>query len=242
MDQGEEFIQTSVLSVVFLGLLLVLGIFQQQFTADAFTDPTLVGIALTPIILFLVVTGRLRKFSGGGFEIVLQEQARKFVSPGASEKVDADPARLDAKVRESELAKIKARAPTGLTFELGRGGFYESGAIEEYLRSIETLEFVVFTDSEDQFEGYAPVQSFRQLLENADVDVVEAIESGEIVDSEIVRTNAIGSHDTNRECLREMSDKDVSELAVVNSNDQFVNIITQDAIVRTIMSSALSEV
>lgn len=188
------------------------------------------------------MTGRLQRFSGGGFEIVLQEQARKFVSPDAYEPVDADPARLDAKVRTSELAEIRERAPTGLTIELEREGFYAESAIRDYLESLETLRYVVFTDADGQFEGYAPVDSIRQLLENVEVNVVDEIETGDIIHRATVRTDAIGNDSTNRECLQEMDDRDVTELAVVDSEKNFVNIVTQDAIIRKLMSSALSEV
>jgi predicted transcriptional regulator len=72
--------------------------------------------------------------------------------------------------------------------------------------------------------------------------VVDEIETGEIIDRAIVRTEAIGSDSTNRECLQEMDDRNVTELAVVDSENTFVNIVTQDAIIRKLMSSALSEV
>lgn len=242
MAQWEEIIQTTVVSVYFLVIFMGLGVLDQTYLSGAFTNPTLVGVALVPVLLFLAVTGRLQRFSGGGFEVVLQEQARKFVSPDASEEVDVNPERLDPKIRESELGKIKERAPTGLTFELGREGFYELGAIEEYLEALETLRYVVFTNADGQFEGYAPVDAFSRLLANFEVDVVHEIETGEITDRPIVRTDAIRSDSTNKECLQKMDDREVDELAVVNSDKSFVGVITQNAIIRKLMSSALRDV
>jgi len=169
-----------------------------------------------------------------------QEQARKLVSPDASEEVNVEPDQLNEKTGESELENIKERGPTALTFELGRQGFYDQDAIEYYLEALETLRYVVFTDADGQFEGYAPVGAFSRLLENSEINVVSEIETCEITNRAVVRTNAIRSDSTNEECLRETNDRDVDELAVIDAQKTFVGVVTQDAVIRTLMSSALS--
>lgn len=243
MEQEEKLIQTGVMSALFLGILVGLGVLEENYVSGAFTNPTLVGISLVPLLFFLVVTGRLQRFSGGGFEIVLQEQARKFVSPDASEEVHEyiDPERLSPKRRMSELEMVAESEPTALTLELGREGFYSLEAIEDYLETVETLRYVVFTDADGQFEGYATVDDFSQLVKNGGFDVIDEIETDEITDREIVRTDAIGSDTTNRDCLRKMDAGDVTELAVIGSDEQFVGVVTQDAIIRNLMSSAIKE-
>ncbi len=242
MTHTEELLQTGAVSAAFLSILLGLGFLQQEYVSGAFTDPVLVVIALIPILFFLATTGRLQRFSGGGFEIVLQEQARKFVSPDASEKIEVEPQRLDAKIRTSELDKIKQRSPTALTFELEKQGFYSHGAIETYLETLDTLRYVVFTDADDRFCGYSTVSDFRRLTEHYTVDVVDEIESGEILDRGIVRTGSIPSDSTNEDGLRAMDARDIDEMAVVNPDGRFVGVVTQDAIIRKLMSSALTEV
>ena len=242
MTQHTEFLQAGVVSVVFLLLLVGLGILEQVFVAGAFTNPVLVVVALIPIIVYLAVTGRLSRFSGGGFEIELQAAARKFISPDASQTIDVDPERLDAKYHAGALEAVKQRAPTALTFEIGRAGYYALGAIEAYLDELETLTYVVFTDANDRFEGYAPVEQFRRLVGNYAIDIVGELESGHITDRPIVRTEAIRSDRTNEECLRTMDELNVDQLAVLDANGAFVGVVRQDAIIRRLVSSALTEV
>lgn len=242
MAHREELLQTGAVSSVFLGILVGLGYFQQLYFPGAFTDPILVAVALVPILFFLAVTGRLYRLSGGGFEIVLQEQARKFISPDAATEVDVEPERLDAKVRTAEIEDMKRRAPTALTFELEKTDYYVRGAILDYLETLETLRYVVFQDANGRFEGYSPVLDFIRLVQNYDVGVVEKIENREILDMEIVHTESIKSDSSNEECLRAMDDYDVNELAVVDSDGKFTGVVTQDEIIRKLVSSAITEV
>lgn len=242
MRNRTEFLQAGLLSVVFLVLVVGLGLLEQEYAVGTFTNPVLVVVALVPIVVFLAATGRLQRFSGGGFEIELQAQARKFVTPDASRTIDVDPERLDAKNQTGALATVKQRAPTTLTFELGRQGFYVHGAIEAYLDGLETLNYVVFTDADDRFEAYVPVEAFRRLVANYAIDVVGEIESGVITDRPIVRTEAIRSDRTNEECLRTMDELNVDQLAVVDADGTFVGVVHQDAIIRRLVSSALTEV
>lgn len=242
MEHREELLQTGAVSGVFLGILVGLGYIQQLYFPGAFTDPILVAVALVPILFFLAVTGRLNRLSGGGFEIDLQKQARKFISPDAATEVDVKPERLDAKVRTSEIEKIKRRSPTALTFELEKEGYYNREAILDYLESLETLRYVVFLDTEGGFEGYSAVLDFIRLVQNYDVPIVEKIENRKILDLEIVHTESIKSDSTNEDCLRAMEEHDVNELAVVNSDGKFKGVVTQDDIVRKLMSSAITEV
>lgn len=241
MEQ-EKYVQTLVMGLIFFVTIGLLGFIEQTYFSGAFTNPTLVGVALVPILFFLVVTGHIKRFSGGGFDVVLQEQARKFVLPDASEKVDVKSELPNKKGGESELKNIKEREPTALTFELGREDFYEHSVIEKYLQELETLRYVVFTDGNNQFEGYAAVGAFSRLLENLKTGVVDEIETREITNHAVVRTNSIRSDSTNKECLQEMDNRDIDELAVVNTQETFVGVITQDAIIRTLINSILSEV
>lgn len=179
--------------------------------------------------------------SGGGFEIVLQKQARKFISPDAATEVDVGPERLDAKVRASEIEDMKRRAPTALTFELEKTAYYDRMAILDYLETLETLRYVVFLDADGEFEGYSPVLDFIRLVRNNDVEIVEKIENREILDMEIVHTESIKSDSSNEECLRAMDDHDVNELAVVKSDGKFKGVVTQDETIRKLMTSAITE-
>lgn len=242
MAHEEEMLQAGAVSLAFLGLLLGLGYLQREYFAGEPIDPVLVVISLVPVLFFLATTGRLQRFSGGGFEIVLQEQAHKFISPDAAEKIDVEPERLDPKMGLAELAKIKRRSPTALTLELDKRGFYDEYAILEYIEALETLRYVVLTDADDRFQGYSAVADFIRLLNNQIVDVVAEIESGEIVDNEVVYTQSIHRNSTNEECLRAMNAHRVDELAVVDSDGRFVGVMTQDAIIRELMSSAIASV
>lgn len=155
--------------------------------------------------------------------------------------MDVKPERLDAKVRTSEIEKIKRRSPTALTFELEKEGYYNREAILDYLESIETLQYVIFLNAEGEFEGYSAILDFIRLVQNYDVQIVEKIENRKILDLEIVHTKSIKIDSTNKECLLAMEDHAVTELAVVNSDGKFKGIVAQNDIIRKLMSSAITE-
>jgi CBS domain-containing protein len=243
MAHTKEVVQTGMVTVTFLGILLGLGLFQSMDILPVeFDSSELIVIAIVPFLSFLAITGRLKKFSGGGFEVVLQAQARKFVSPNASKKIEIDPELLNPKSGLAELEEIKRRSPTVLTFELEREHFYDEGVVREFLESLETLRYIVFTDREGRFSGYSRPTKFLQLMDNHLVDVIEELENGNILNRSIVRTVSIRGDSTNVECLRAMNDHQISELAIVNSEGKFTGVITQDSIIRKLVLSAISEI
>jgi Mg/Co/Ni transporter MgtE len=72
--------------------------------------------------------------------------------------------------------------------------------------------------------------------------VTDELESGVILTRDGVITASVSSESTNRETLRKMDQRNLSELAVVDSANQFVGVITQDEIVRKLLSSAVRAV
>ena len=246
MVTSEEYTDTLVISVVFFALLLMLVSLQLVLKPDAewILQPSFVAVALVPFIIFLAVTDRLEAFGGGGFEVKLREQAKKTISPTVVEdRFDLTPEETQ---RKASLEALHERdsLPTTLIFELWTENYYEADIVEEYLNILfENPEFryVIFNNNEGKFQGYMYAETFEKLAQTAD-DVIAEIESGKILSRESVNKNSITRERSNQDVLNAMDEWDVVELAVVDEERRFIGVITQEEIVRDMLTRAFRDV
>jgi len=244
MASTRQYVETATMTVVFFGVVFLLVVVQQQFGGDvgAVFQPSVVALGLVPIVFYLIATGQLQRFSGAGFELVLRRQAERALDGVGDEEIELVEEAIEMKERLADLYEMdEQNRPTTLAFEIGREGFYEAWAISEYLDVLsDGLNYVLFVDDAGQFEGYTYVSEFESLL--ADEDVVREIETGDVLARPAVHTAAIPHESSNRAALQEMDRLGVDEVAVLNPNDRFVGVVTQDELVRKLLTEAIREV
>jgi hypothetical protein len=245
MATREQLVQAGLLTVTFVAVIALLVALQLTFgpPGGALIEPTFVVVAFVPFLIYLGVTGRLERFSGGGFELRLREQADKTVTPQRTDDtIEVTPEETQQK---GSLAALVDREtpPTALSFRTGAENIYAPSVIYQYLETLgdnPDFRYIVFTDSVGGFEGYMHANEFEYLFETT--EVTDELESGVILTRDGVITASVSSESTNRETLRKMDQRNISELAVVDSANQFVGVITQDEIVRKLLSSAVRAV
>ena len=111
----NKILQTVVFSVVFLLVLVIIGLTKWS------VEPIHVLIALMPLIILLIVTGKLKEIKGpGGIELTLQEEAKKHISPLIEQSpLEIKPELIREKSTVGQLKNlIKRPLPTTLSFQL----------------------------------------------------------------------------------------------------------------------------
>jgi CBS domain-containing protein len=239
--------QTTTWTTSFFLILVILIGLGQTFAPDStsFIEPVYVVIAVVPFVFYLVATGQIAGLKGGGFAISLREQARKLVSPRMINEplqvVPEDFLEKGSLPVESQIEE--GNSPTTLAFTLERRGYYDQWAIEEYVRELSVnpeFRYALFIDSNGRFEGYMPIESWEMLIESG-IDVVEELETGDILNRSVMHREWITDDITNMDALDEMEEQNIDKLAVVDDEHSFVGVVTQDEIVRKILVGAIRE-
>lgn len=119
-----------------------------------------------------------------------------------------------------------------LWFRLGES--VTSDTVDEFLELMPRLSYVIFTDSRDRFKGLMSANDFRCVYWDNPQGVLDRIQSRTVLDIAGVSTETITPEATNVEALEKMGG-DVTKLGVVNDDEEFTGVITQDAISRGIL-------
>jgi len=151
-----------------LGLIIWLRLRVSKFEIK----PTDIIVALLPIIIFLLVTGKIKTFEFGDIKI---ETA--FVKASASEiasqvtplrGLPTQPVRIDPKRGVEDIPRLIDQKTEGLLFRLGYGRYW-GPAIEEYffrLTKYPFLKYIVLEDEDGKFFGLADAREFSALLQS----------------------------------------------------------------------------
>ncbi len=246
MSKFKVIIQTVVISLTFFVILFIISS-ENLFTNQlGFKIESLhVFIALIPLVIWLIVSGKLKEIKGpGGIGLSMRDEVQKPVSPDLTETtLKIDKAIVREKGGLDELrSRISQVHPTTLSFVVGKKEYYGQWAIGEYIRELgeyPKFRFILFTDAKGKFKGCMKVSDYKNLLQTS--DVVEMIESGRILNDDRVIRNSVQITSTNKQALIEMDRVNVNMLAVVDHKDKFIGVITQDEIVRNIITKVLRE-
>jgi len=234
-------------STIFLILLVIITGLSWGFqeTAEKQIEAIYVVIAFTPFVFYLFLSDKLKQFKGGGIELTLRDEVDKEVTTYKDdEPIEYLPELAGAKAGPDTLRNMLEREhPTTLSFVIGRSGYYANQAIKNYvdeLSSLSTFRHVLFEDDQKKFLGYMHADDFRKMLQS-DTDIVEQIETGRILQNDTVIQGFIHKDTTNKKALDKMDSLNSNELAVVDKVNRFVGTITQEEIVRKILTKVIRE-
>jgi hypothetical protein len=239
-------IQTFVNSLIFFTILFIIS------SEDLFTnrygfnlEPINVFIALIPLVIWLIVSGKLKELKGpGGIGIIMRDEGQKSISPEITKiALKVDPAVVEKKGGLDELRyKILHNPPTTLSFEIEKKNYYNLEAIKDYIYELEKnpdFRYILFNDADGKFKGIMKVNYFKYLLETD--DLVQRIENSKILEDSRVTRKCIKITSTNKQALNEMEKVNVNMLPVVDRRGRFIGVVTQEEILRRILTKILQE-
>lgn len=246
MSNLKLIVQTIVFSLLFF--LVLYAVSSDRFFGNRLgfdLEPLHFVIALIPFIILLILSGKLKEIRGpGGIGFSMRDEVQKPVSPELIEMpLEVDPAIVQQKRGIEELRnRIAQNPPTTLSFEVGKKNYYGQWAIEEYVRELErhpNFRFILFTDAHGKFKGCMKVSDYKTLLQTG--DIVQKLENGQILKAPRVIKNLIRITSTNKQALNEMERANLNMLPVIDSEEKFVGVVTQEEIVRKILTRVLRE-
>ncbi len=231
---------TILISILFFLLLYLLSLLDMQ-KISALT----VFIALTPFLIWLIASGKIKEIKGpGGIGLSLKDQMEQKVRPHEElQTIQVEPERVMSKAAAPPLSDLSPnQLPSTLSFVIGLKNFYVKNAIDYYLNSLSGaagLRYILFTDEQGKFKGLMKADDFSALVKRS--DPVPAIEDGSILQKPEVITESISTSGNYKQALNIMSERNISLLPVVDDQERFKGIITQDEIVRQVLTNVLRQ-
>lgn len=236
-----------LLSILFLALgFLALWLTKNVLKIEQ--DVVLACVAVIPILVYLIFSGRLSEVSlPGGTSLKLFEALQRPLSTENkfnTKQVEVEEAYV---IEKKEVELLERRPPDDyakyimLTMVLGRRTYYDNEAILKYLKVLSqfrNFKFLVILDDDGKVFAYMFVWQARQFLEKEVQrhrdDFAEFINNGykqglmrryELI-SETVRTT-----DTNMTALEKMARLKTDAIVVTDENNMLKGVVEREQII-----------
>lgn len=245
MVDQKSLTEATGITIVFIASISAVVFLQNQYGNENTTiKPIFVAIGILPILFYLIATGRLETLRGAGFEFVLRQQANRTIAGVSNTDVTAIEDEAVGDIAEDEVHPKETidelnqdNDPSVLCFEIGRRDFYALPAVNRYLEDLsESLDYILFTKTDGTLKGHMKFKDFKDLVGKLDGDIIDEIESGTILTRSKMKKKCIAVDSSNSEALDKMEQEDINELAVLDSSEQFVGIVTQENLVRKLLT------
>lgn len=217
-------------------------------------DNLFVSLLLIPVVIYLVLSGRLSELRAGGFEMVFNQALKETVMPSPSSiELPIDPLEAVEKGGYSPLQETMRRLssfrdtkPVTLTLNLGRGYFDE--AILLYISSLSqfpSFKFVVLLNEINKVVGYFLVNTFLQIIQNDDISqrFISSIRNADLEELNNfpgIITETVSPNASNIEALEILQKGDYDALLVVDDNRNLRGVVQRDKIIGNMLLSMAS--
>lgn len=239
--------ETAIAIVVVLALVAALT-FLRAWTGNKFEIKTSdVALALVPVALWMLFTGKVKEFAVGDVKIVtaIREASASPIRNQVTPLPVAD-VRMDPKLGVDQIPALLQKKTEALSFRLGHGGYY-GPAIAEYLARLSqspSFRYVVISTADGKFlgmidgrqlaalvtgPGAQAANEFAQNLNRSDGDALLRLPGI------ISRDKAITKKTDKRQALMRMESLDVQTLPVVDEAGQFVGIVDRSKLTASIL-------
>ncbi|MEW5767036.1 MAG: CBS domain-containing protein [bacterium] len=235
--------------VLILAVLVLLRARNSRFEVK----PADIVVAVLPIVVFLLVTGKLQKFEIGESGVKIETA---FVKAHASAIVSqvtpltglpSEPIRLDPKRGVEDIPQLIARKTEGLLFRLGHGGYW-GPAIEEYFRMLARqpfLKYLVIENPDGTFFALADARELTGLFQ-AERPPYTAREFAEWLNATnrdalarlpgfIASQYAVTKETDKGQALRRMEALNVDTLPVVDDKRRFAGIVNRSRLTASLL-------
>ena len=253
----------TVFTIVILSLTFVLIIAITNAIIDPDPDPATVAIGLIPVVIALVISGRLALTeveTPTGYKLLFEHISESEAMDEVSDSVNSFQNRILEVENEIELTdeninrisnSIEEKGTNVLSISLDKE--YSPELIDICMKAIAndkhgTIRYILFTERNGEFAGILKLsRTFRngmviEIMDevpDSDEDYIqwEFLTNREILDTAGVINfrNTIRSELTRRDVLRKMDRTGRDWLPVVNEDDRFVGVVTHNQIVTEIL-------
>ena len=236
-----------LVSILFLALGF-LAIWLTQSMRVTAGDAVFVSLLLIPIIVYVIVTGRLGELKApGGLEAKFVDMARKPAAEIASERVAVvdEEMKVVTKSGPQELERLELLLDESkrivLTLLLARRHYDKQDAelyLERFLR-YRNFTFVAFLDKKDRLIAHISSWAMLRILKGDQGDrFIQLINDGnvlELVDFPGVLTQTVSTNDSNIEALNKMTANNLDAIPVIDEARQVKGVVEREQILGKLM-------
>jgi len=206
-----------------------------------------IAFLLLPILIYLIVVGRVLEFKVFGTEAKFASVATQSIEP-VSETIE--PSVQDTQVVAKEgIKELQKRArhldrskPIILTLVLGKAAYYEHRALEQYVEVLSqypSFRGVMIVNEEGKFQVCFPSGAVVRILKSPDGnEFVQDINQGQI--DKLPRypgalTKTLTKNSTNLEALQEMTTQNLDALIVVNEEGKLIGVVERNQLISKLL-------
>ncbi|MEZ4744767.1 MAG: hypothetical protein R3C41_01740 [Calditrichia bacterium] len=245
-DQREQ--RAIVLTLSFLGGGFLTLWFLKEFLGIA-TDGILIAMILLPLIIYLVVSGRVSELkTPGGLEAKFKEAAQSNVS-AASETVAVEDvqALAEGEMLFKSIVKVRTPDPTKpLVLLLTIGKSDAPYSRENLLNAMDVYEqhrnfkFVVFRDAKETFVCYMMSWAFRGIIDKAAlgdefVALLNSGATGELLRYPNMVNETITTETSNIDALKAMTEKNIEALVVIDPKGMVAGVCEREQVLSKLL-------
>jgi CBS domain-containing protein len=241
--------KTILFTTVFIILLIVFSLIKNSILAGATIDATIIVLAILPFIIYLAVSGKISEIRGGEFGVKFNNASNAEILFKSEEVVCAEEeiiAKGGVDMLRSEIMPKIAKDPCStLSLVPGEKRYkYTYIVVKEYLEELTKFDFfkyVLFVDENNKFKGYIYARNLlAQLLdEDQGEKIINKINNGDVKNIPGFRGHYIKDNITNREALKDMEEKGITDIAVVDRDMKFKGFTNQDKITTRIINNLM---
>jgi len=234
--------------LIFITIIVALMVLRLRIGAKFEIKNSDILIALIPVALWLILTGKVQVFEFGGFKIesafinasqnVITKQIDKVKLP--VEKIT-----YGRKGIVDEIPGLIMKETEALTFELGYGGYY-GPAIAEYLSKLSEhsfFKYVIFSKNGGFFgivnarelnslfktKGRAYWSNFAQWVNEPKVDMLSRLPGFVSI------KDALKNDDDKQKALEKMEALNIDTLPVINEMNGFIGLIDRSRLTASLI-------
>jgi hypothetical protein len=236
--------------VLILAILVLLRAKSSRFEVK----PADIVVAVVPVVVFLLVTGKLQKFEigegGVKIETAFVKASASTIDPQVTPLVGiaAEPIRLNAKMGVNELPRLIESETEGLTFRLGHGGYW-GPAIAEYFITLSRqpfLKYVIIEHPDGTFFGLANARPLAEFFQQRFQSPVTADKLAEWLNASDTKALAqlpgfVGAGDAvskgtdKYQALLKMETLNVDRLPAMNEANRFVGMVDRSRLTASLL-------
>jgi hypothetical protein len=231
-------------------IILVLLVLLRAKNSRVEVKPSDIVVAVVPVLVFLLVSGKLQKFEVGEGGVKIETAFVKASNSAIVSQVVGLPTEsvaTDAKAGIGMIPQLVEHKTEGLRFQIGSGSYY-GPAIQEYLAQLTKapfLKYLIVENSDGTFYCIANARELATSLQSpappyrAD-DVARWINTGDPaglarLPGYVPSSSALGRQADKGQALQKMESANADTLPVVDEKKHFVGVVNRSRLTASLL-------
>lgn len=250
-ERAQKELWAMFMSIIFLlvGILVILLLHNMNITGDTL----IIAFLLVPIIIWAVMSGRIKTFKAGDLEATFNEPVRNMMKMVGTSISNADthvttisktaPAMLSSIINDLKT-EVDEDQPIVMVIRLGQGIQYDLGAMREYIDGLShfrNFRFLVFLKDE-KFVAYMPARVALRIFTKTSIsnesdflNLINTSQEDVLRQSPGVILETVGQKDSIQGALEKMLKQNLEALVVVDDHDKFIGVLERSEVLSRMM-------